>query len=292
MEQPPIVPVVPPVLEPSPVRPSRTVLISALVLLVLIALGAYFIFFFPPSARYVSEMFSALTVPDDLKDARFISIDASGSKTYQLEQGRLVPAERDPSTPAIPSVFKDTTSSTTRTSPAATSDGRIAAFAEVAGKQLLASPLDWRVALAFQGSSVRKEVGIGFAPFFIDDTHVARFTSTGVVSNDLVTGTETLLIQHPFPNALVRIVHSPDGSVVAWSENDSILIYRVSPASMEPIATVADGAVSFALSDQMLYTVHRTSHGTEISQYQLTADPKQKTALYVPTRFAITDIRL
>jgi len=292
MEQPPVVPVTPPPLEPVPLRSSHIALIGMLVLTILLALGAYFAFFFPSSARYVSETLTALTVPADLKETRFLSVSSAGSKTYRLDHTRFVPEERDPSTPAVPSVFKDTATSTIRTSPAATSDGRITAFAEVAGKQLLVTPLAWHVVLAFQGSSVRKEVGEGFAPFFIDDTHVARFTGTGVMSTDLVTGIETLLMQHPFPSALARIAYSPDGRFVAWSENDSIFVYRISPAGMEPVATIADGAVSFALSNTALYTVHRTSRGTEIAQYSLTADPKQKTALYIPASLAITDIRL
>ena len=260
--------------------------------LILGGLGWFFGAVYAPTARPVAFALSALMLPADLHDARFISKPFEYRRTAFGYEGQ-------PVQPGIATGMDSNGVSTLRLSkdyegilslkvdgvevlttdlpvalPSLSPDGYIIAYSQaisVSGRELaqkelgeasLVEPLYSMSYLYYPAVKKTVLLGAGAAPLFIDATHVLRFAPGGIIATDLMTGNETVLLEKPTLALGSPVLQSPDRSLI--SVTDRVLaktyVYRVTPTTLETVAEFDATFIPSVLSNEALYEL-RTELG-------------------------------
>ncbi len=161
------------------------------------------------------------------------------------------------------------------------------------GKDGSRDAADWDVVMFYPAVGKSVPVSPGFAPFFIDDTHVARFTNAGIYVIDLMTSTQTELLKYEFKQVLLSFSQSPDHTLIAWSDPvaKSTLVYRVGPSLSRVMAF--DGFIPlFVLGNETLYRLQLTDNGTNIFAYSFASTDSARKILTLPASLQISGLSL
>lgn len=296
-------------------RHTVRILIGTAVLLVVVTIAGVFaaIRYYAPA----TELWSALTLPSELRQAHFITrgtdvsvyaVTAShGYVSESTGQGRYVvyaaPKEdalfvtADPVTSTYHLELNGKvvlTSLEPITTAALSPNKKQVVYAKQReGIEASRDAADWDVILFFPATSKNIVVSPGFAPFFIDDTHVARFTNAGIYVIDTVTSTQTELLKQEFKQMLPGFSQSPDHTLIAWSDpvTKSTLVYRTGSSLTRVMAF--DGFVPlFALGNSALYRMKLTPEGTTIYRYSFTSTDSARMIHTLPVSLQISALSL
>ncbi|HEX2792540.1 MAG TPA: hypothetical protein VHO23_02400 [Candidatus Paceibacterota bacterium] len=241
------------------------------------------------------EMKSALTLPYELRDATFLTV--TGDQRYILKRagwwwfedidssdrfmgpivrtrdGLIASITRD-STMAPQLVVNGVLAASLpphATGLAVSPDGTKFAYAYLdnADAARFNDPTAWAVGVYDYALQRTFEAARGFAPFFVDDTHLARATAAGVQSLDFATAEYVRLRDTPFVVATPEAERSPDGSLVALANPglNQTTVYRISPTDLTVVATYPVIISNAALGPNALYEVRALESGTEIWKY-------------------------
>lgn len=303
----------------SEVRSARTISRTALMWVVLglglFAVAVSLVAWYPPISRVVSEAVSIKTLPSELREATFLSYsEESGSALYAVN-GMKFASSPHPSTivVGVPShkhellvTYEPSSSlyrielggvvlveSAERIMGASVSpDGRQVAYAsQIKGKEGSKNPDDWHITMVYPATKKSLEYGIGFSPFFIDDSTLGRFSGTGIYSVQLKTGSSTELLHARFVQ-IVPVIQSPDRTLIAWSNVivKSSFVYRVG-SSFELVTKIPEYMSLIALGNTNLYRLQLQKQGTEVWEYSLT-DAAFKKINMIPAHLHIIGISL
>lgn len=156
-------------------------------------------------------------------------------------------------------------------------DGRQVAYAsQVKGKEGSKEAGDWHITMVYPATKKSLEYGIGFSPFFINDSTLGRFSGTGIYSVDLTTGSSTELLRANFVQAM-PITQSPDRTLIAWSNVivKSTFVYRLG-SSFELVTKIPEYMSLATLGNTALYRLQLKKQGTEVLAYPLTSEAPKK----------------
>jgi hypothetical protein len=134
-----------------------------------------------------------------------------------------------------------------------------------------ANPGQWDIRLGFPQGSTSAPLATGYAPLFIDDSHLVFFGPAGIYGYDLSAGTITRLATGQFPLLLGPVVQSPDRTLFALRDavKKTTSVYRVDLGKVVLIREIPEILVAPALSDSALYNLVGTGHGGEVWRYGL-----------------------
>jgi hypothetical protein len=237
-------------------------------------------------------------MPAELRAATFVAEDHYGVPTgYRVGVWDFKPAALT-HTPAIEKALADPINEklTTRDAVESPSASRVA-FSVLLTGVAPQSPEDWQVNVMDSNGSSRT-IGRGLAPFFIDESHVGRFTFNGIVVTDvdalgssLATSTGKLVIARDFPTFSAWPRVSPDGRFVAYvDEKDDRLVVANARQDFALVTWYPLPVSSFALTNDHLYVLVATDDGTDVISYPLTAGNPQQVYRF-PASLHITDLR-
>lgn len=273
-------------MEPSSSQPAHAssanpfVSVIIVLLALVIVLGAL-IWKYPPATRVAQRVYSPLKaraevawaayrLPSDLRAAYF----STGQATYRVTHLSLVPA-----TPSLASQIQKVyqfpfNAMTVKANPRLSAGKTHVAFQQQTDSQLAARTDGWQVSVAAVQNGDQRALGKGVQPFFIDETHVARFTPDGLVMTDIAAAstTDTVLMKQPFVDAAFSLAVSPNQSVVAYanSAKNHVEVYSVRASGASLVTTYDGPATSFALSDTALYVLHVMPAGTTVVRVPFT----------------------
>lgn len=149
-------------------------------------------------------------------------------------------------------------------------DGRYIAVSRMSTTTPLASStpasIAWSIVLIDTVQKTTREIGPGVVPLFLDGTRLIYVRSAGMVSYDVVKGTEKVLSDHAFDiDGTGRGISSPDRLRMGWVDTvrKEITIYKVDTGNAEVLATtpVSDHDSAYALGDGGLYVLRRGGEG-------------------------------
>lgn len=268
--------------------------------ILVIALIAGALFFYPPLRNSVHEGWSSLFYPKELATVRFIASSNGTGALYVRAGSEFVP-HTITDEGALPSeTFASFTDDGTLASILLFPDGFTVLAIDGAqvhasvsekttvdlspNKQLLAftektpGSAESRAVVLNRGNKNQTVLGTGFSPFFIDDTRVLWFSSEGIMLTELPSGVVTIL-----EKASVKVtsfpVLSPDGTRVAWMDSTGMLqLRRLEGTVLVSAVTypdVPDGA-RLGLGNVGLYVLSPVDAGTEVRRYPLEqGEPKR-----------------
>jgi hypothetical protein len=133
-----------------------------------------------------------------------------------------------------------------------------------------------------------QDLGIGYSPVFLDETHILRLTSGGMIVTDLTTGKDTTVFTGSF-DTFQPLVVGPDASRVAFQAKDkTIHVYEVGATQAKDILTIPSpkGALT-ALTSDMLYTVSADQKGSDVWSYMLTDASEVRHVQHFPESFKV-----
>ncbi len=296
-------------------RNNTRIIAGVVVLLVVLFAGATAaaIRYYPPA----TAAWSASTLPSEIRNALFIARASSEAKIYtatahsyvsdSAQQGKYVVYAApkndalfvmvDPAT-QVYRIELDSKVLLTSKDPIATaalSPNRkgVVYAKQMEGKVGSRDASDWEVVLFFTATGKSAVVSPGFAPFFIDDSRIARFTNAGIYSIDITTATQTELLKQEFKQVLPSFSQSPDHTLIAWSDPiaKATLVYRVDSTLTRVMSF--DGFVPlFALSDSALYRLQLTTKGTNIYKYTLDSADSASMIHTVPASLQVSALSL
>ncbi len=290
--------------DPLPQAPSKHrilfILIGVLVV-VLVVYGIYLAFFNPITSKLIQlrteGLVSSLTAPRDLHDAVYVRSPWSGGRLYSdagIPNGSapslglndfitafarasgkwvlIVWHQRENTYEVMTdSVSAVSVSKSVKDSITLSPDGTRAAFAEAASDPYVVG--SWSVTLV-NADGTSRSIGKGFAPFFLTDTLLARFTASGVVVSDLENGGERTELETEFPSAQLLAAQSPDRTHLAWidpttSKATVVKITALSPLHLEPVAfiDVPSGGTISLTSDALYHISFKRSEGSVVTRY-------------------------
>lgn len=243
---------------------KHLVLIGTIVsILVLIALGCAAYFFVPAIQNPIRSGIAATHVPGDLTQVLFIGVTGSKNTYYQAKGFGFETVQTptfDSSTALSPngSVLADVDSDPV--------NGR------VTNRTLGPSPVDpdqFRIVLKSKdGTSV--PVAKGYAPAFLDDTHLAYFSKSGFVVHDTARGTSVLLFRFATSTKISQVQYSHDRTHLIWTNTESgeTILAAISPTAYKPLHAFVD-LISPVLGDTALYDVRYLAipDGTQLLAY-------------------------
>lgn len=233
---------------------------------------------------------SALTLPSELKSGTFTTDDM---KEYEIAFGRYSVLKDTEAAQAVKEVLAAGSSTTTKSGAVRSPDGKTVAFTEqFAGMEGSRNPSDWRIVIANATTKEAFRLSSGFAPFFIDDTHLAWFTNVGIVERDLASGETKVLYERAFNQTFPLGGQSPDRTQVAWFDRQekAVIVYRVSedPAIVHTAPAYAGGIV---LGTNNLYYVFADAKGTSILRF-IPGKTSPVVVHRIPASLSITAITL
>ena len=296
------------------VRHTSRILVGVVLLVVAATAAVTFVAvrYYPPAAA----LWSAWTLPAELRDALFItrgknaSVYTATTHGYVSEStthGRYI-VYAAPKEDAL-FVTVDPTTSTYRielngevlltskeaiaTAALSPNKKEVVYAKQQEGKLGSKNASDWDVILFYPVSGKSVIVSPGFAPFFIDDTHIARFTNAGIYVIDMVASTQTELLKQEFQQMLSGFSQSPDHTLIAWSDPvaKSTLVYRVGSSLTRVMAF--DGFIPlFALGNNALYRLKLTPEGTNIYMYSFTSTDSARMIHALPVSLQISALSL
>jgi len=278
---------------PAPVKVkkpgSRIALLFFITLGVIVLIGSAFFasMLYSPFKRVADEAFVVLRMPPELKRAHFYT-SAPTYDGYHISGLQFV---------------RNTTRDTIVLAGTESLDRsrRVLSYTEledsvpmnvtahyVGGRKIV--PGEWTIAITESNRGL-KPVARGFAPAFLDETHIAFFTDIGIAVLDLNSGIEENIYEHP-PGSRIdsRIRYSPDRTLVMWTNalTNETMLGRISIHSLELLA-VNTKFGNPILTDAALYEARKTLRGLEIWKYDIDGSIERK-ILTIPPSLSFTSM--
>lgn len=268
-----------------PKSPVRYWILGGIVAILLLVVGgiAALYMWYTPFRNRVDEVRAIISMPTDLRSAYFAGSTSSGEKVFYRIEGLQFIIDQKPDYQL----------------PGATSpNGTKAVFAaeDVGGaKKIIGTSkptvtLDrWVVVIGTIADGSTQEIAMGgYAPEFIDDTHIGYFTKAGYRVYDTTVGTSTLVGTFlPGITFSSRITYSPDRTLVIWTDTAShtTTVARVSSENYAPVATFAafDQA---SLSNTHAYDLRKGMPASQVIQHPLD-DGRASVAVLLPASLGI-----
>ncbi|MDB5195393.1 MAG: hypothetical protein JWO84_577 [Parcubacteria group bacterium] len=279
--------------QPTPPNQNRAVRRALIILAAVVLLAAlgYALVMYTPVGAPVTEAWSIMTLPKELKNATFIADGDGTTAIYHIHgfsfvaervAGSLVSVEQEPG--GIAQVIHTATSYNlmvngkqvyATTSPvlgvSISPDGSKAVIAvQFQGKEIGPygtapgiHPHLWTIVLLhLDGNGAPLALGNGVDPLYMDATHIMRIAPVGLVSADMTTGAATIAARHTVTATIAAALISPDRTYMAWLDADthSFMVYRVGPGTADKIAEIKDinPRTSYALGNNALYVMRST----------------------------------
>lgn len=156
------------------------------------------------------------------------------------------------------------------------------------------NPQLWKVVMVIPSLKKEMQLGSGFSPFFIGNSHIVRFTEKGLMLHYLGGGVDTLLLPHSFVSASVQTSHTEDGLLVAWRESGTsdVYVYRLSTVAAVPVGHLQGVTGTFSLTKDALYDVRWTPKGTTVTKFGLSDGSAGKVIHTFPASFGITALSI
>ncbi|KND49775.1 MAG: hypothetical protein AB203_01660 [Parcubacteria bacterium C7867-008] len=258
----------------SPAKPSRKLLVAVFVVgLVLLLLGcsvaAYF--FYKPFTKVIDGAVLALSVPQDLRSVHFFVGDNKNSKSYHLSNLGL---KADSGTGALTAIESTSPDGANVVVSYKTPSDQITQL--FTGKKI--SPNDWNIVLRNVSNPEGAVIAHGYAPVFVDNTHISYFSVAGVVMYDLTTKSAKLVFKYPEGSMLdSKVQYSPDHSLVMWSNKigGDIILSRISASSFTNLRTFKR-FTNPILTNTNLYELRKNPKGPEIWRHAVEGDVVEK----------------
>lgn len=249
----------------SPVPEKKhLVLIGTIVgILMLIALACAAYFFVPAVQDSLRSSLAAMHVPVDLKAASFIGVTGT-QQTYYQAKGFGFEKVQNPT-------LDDRTALSPNGSVLAVVDSD-PVNGRIVNRTLGPDPVDpslFRISLKSKDGTVTP-VAKGYAPAFLDDTHLAYFSKSGLVVHDTALNTSILLFRFASSTRISGAQYSPDRTHVMWTDTTTgeTIVAAVSPTAYTALHTYKD-LISPVLGNSSLYDVRflAIKDGTQLLAY-------------------------
>lgn len=237
-----------------------TIGIVLVIFLVIIALSAMY-FFYLPFKDKINSMVAAAKVPTELREVVFVrTVVGERSVFYRTEQFAFVVKET-PERSLGAAISPDGTS---RVIAGAFKNGRYVTES-VDGSVI--DPSVWYISVQSREGET-KGVAYGYAPAFLNDTHIAYFSAKGIAVYDLATGRSALVYVVPEGTLFSRVQYAPDRTHVLWTDatSDETVVASLSTTEVKPNATFT-GLISPILRNTGVYDFRWTEAGTELVQH-------------------------
>ena len=292
----------PEVLEPeAPIvrDPHRIWFIVGALSLLLITAVAYFLWK-PPS--FVAKVWSALTLPQELRSATFITGNATESRAYKVHSFQYSKIPYRVGSSAMFSQEGNDTLTVSQASeeylleangveivrsilpiatPSQTPDSKRIVYAQAidvmvqkpeasALQGIIASdPLRYEIRLAIGSDGKNERIISGYAPLFIDENQFIFFAYSGLYQYDLQSGVGKILLKKNFPVIFGPVLQSPDRSLIAFADvaKNVTYVYKIKDSQLTLVLEAPTILARPALSNTALYEIKGKKEVTEIWKY-------------------------
>jgi hypothetical protein len=223
------------------------------ILLIVATVAAYYAV---PSFRDTVEgVMAAERMPVELRDALFIGINGSTINPYRLAAFGF----RQSAEPLVPAG---------RVSP----DGTSYAYAQLTASSTptTVDPSKSLIYIAVNGAQPAL-VAYGYAPAYLDVSHLVYFSPGGIVVRDLKSGATSLLFARATSTPLYeQVKYSPDRTMMLWTDakTDETVLARVTDTSYAPVHVFV-GLKDAVLTDTALYGIRPSPQGSQLWRYAL-----------------------
>jgi hypothetical protein len=135
-----------------------------------------------------------------------------------------------------------------------------------------------------------QDLGIGYSPVFLDDTHLLRLTPEGMAVTDLTTGVTTSVFTGSF-NTFRPLITSLDAAHVAFQASDKTVYVSAVNATIatEVIKITSPKGAPAGLTSDSLYTIAVSANGSDVWAYSL-ADGSERRVQHFPASFKIVKL--
>lgn len=235
--------------------------ISIIVLVLILAAGAAYLFM--PSVRTsVAEATALMRLPSDLRGALY-QVGEGNQYHFVRVQGIMLTPASDASGIGTAQV-------------APRGDAYVYTAVVSGGKQISKIPFatilpSGTSTIFFQTKGSEPTViARGYAPAFLDDTHVVYVAAGGIAVWDTVASQSTLIERAQTKAIRSDVVYSPDRKLMLWTDAHSgqSILARVTPTTYE-IVHVFTELERPVLTPNALYDVRVRAQGTEVWRYTL-----------------------
>jgi hypothetical protein len=264
---------------------SHKALSIVLIIAVLIAVATVGLLIWKTPAP-IAKIWSAITLPDELRGAEFIGVSAN---SYQVKGWEYISHTRTVPV-AMQKPLQEIAARVHILAPVISPGGTKAAFIQLSFST--STPPIQQIMVI--GGGKEQNVGEGFAPFFVDESHLGRLTTQGMHLETLSTNSfsDVLVLAHTF-DASDRVVVSKDGKYVAFKEGPQrVSVYRLFYDRAQFVTAFVGSSSSYALSDDTLYLLQNTPQGTVVSRLALDGKTKEKVIHIFPASLGIIAIKL
>lgn len=236
---------------------------AVLIFIILSCIAAYFLV--KPVQARVDEAFIVMKMPSDLKGVLFLMKSATSNANVfgHIAYLSVTPTNSQAIQPPSSSFSPNGTLHTYTETTVGSTTSRIPRAATVTTSQ-------WRVYVA-DTSGKATLIASGYAPAFLDDTHLMYFAPGGIAIHDLQTNDTILLNRLAASSTIGSIVrYSPDRTLVLWTDVSGYqsVLARVSTNSYEVIHSFG-GLASPILTNTYIYDVRGSSDGSDLWRYAL-----------------------
>ncbi len=258
---------------------------TIVILVMLVGAGVWFY-------AAASEARNLASVPTELKEARYVQAQIK-NKESKISGLHLVSATSQED--ALRAFFPHSSTRGELSGISATKNwGMIVAAVKPISAVDVEKPQAWTTVMVIPSQNKEVTIGSGFSPFFLGNSHVARFTEQGIMLHYLGGGDDVLLVPHIFTHATIQTSHTSDGSLVAWREagTTDVYVYRLNTVRTESVAHVQGVVGNFTLTHDALYDVSWGPKGTTITKFDLADDAVGKVIHTFPASFGITALSI
>lgn len=265
----------------------------------------------------------AITFPADLREAALMSVSNEGTVVYNLAQFELTEEARYTeeivtytkanghtvylarTTEELFQVVWDGEVVATSTYPfqglSLSPSGSAIAFAQVLQVPLSVGALieagspeqsfPWRVILYSREPHEYRELAVGAAPVFLDETKI-RYSSPWGAYVYNTADSSTALVATPARTGAARL-ESPNQMIVAAFDpvTPAWNIYRIESGEFVRSGTVSEVLISPVLTNEALYDVRMGERGTELWRFPLSGGEGKRTSVF-PVELGINRIEL
>lgn len=235
--------------------------IASIIVLIALACAAYFLI--PSVQDPIRSGLAAMHVPADLKQVSFVGV-VGAQHTYYQAKGFGFEVVQNP-----------TFDSSTALSP----NGSVLAVADAAAvngiivnRTLVSEPVspeDYSISLKSKDGSV-VPVAKGYAPAFLDNTHLAYFSKSGFVVHDTALNTSVLLYKFATSTKIAQVQYSPDRTHLMWTNTDTgeTTLAAINSTAYKPLHAYVD-LIGPVLGNTALYDVRYLAipDGTQLLAY-------------------------
>lgn len=270
----------------------RRVLIRGVLTVIVLALIAYGVYSFLTTTWWQTVQ-SARSVPDSLKEMRFVTQTESGDMlAYRVTSWGFAPEEISEQKEIQQAFSSEINRTMVKKNPVVSPNKTSVGFAELVEDESR-NPA-WQISVMNVLTGSQRRLGEGFAGLFVDELTFARLAPSGIVVSNVETGEEDMVLEYSFPDPSIPVSVSPNGSLIAWPvpSEESIVIYTVTHNAATLVSRYSGPHDSFTLANDRLYVVRVGENATQIFEYPLAPDAREKLLHTLPSSLGVTAVML